>query len=523
PNAARNAFTHIYHANGPPAIIDKLLSDLDFHPLSINILAHVARGNQWTLEELMRSWEGQHTHLLDAGDGKRQSLSVTIELSLTSSSIQRLGPDARHVMQVAAFLPQGLNGRYLERLFPTVPNIHSIVGALCRLSLMYRKMDAYTMLSPIRLHILSAYKDDDIPPLDLTHIRAYYYKQLAQVHGEDDRGAWITTEDANLERLLAHDLSRATPMDMAFICRACYQFIRQLMQHKPRPTSLRPVVLRLPEDNPQLTKFLGFFKYIRQPRSRNASLYGKAVCALYLALLAHDLINVTESIDLYATAKRLFILNQEHNLAAQCLESMAVQYTWLAKISAAEGTLQDALTMRREHHILSPEDKARINLRLGRAVMHRGRLEESRVLLTGARRYFQDVNDTDHLSETVRLQGEVELRSGNYLAARQHFEARFLLPTFMSNAVDRAWNLIYLSVVEVREGNISEAQKLLEEASALVLGGNNIYAVSFVLFYQGALASDSGDFDLARDFFHRVFVTCESHTEPVVSSVNIVG
>ncbi|KAH7906080.1 hypothetical protein BJ138DRAFT_673348 [Hygrophoropsis aurantiaca] len=504
-----NAFTHVYHTNGSPVIIDKLLSDLDFHPLSINLLANVARDNLWTLEDLRRSWEGQHTRLLDLGGGKLQSLSVTIELSLTSSSsIQRLGADARHVMEIAAFLPQGLNERDLERLFPTIPNIRSIVDTLCRLSLMYRKNDAYTMLSPIRLHISSAHTDDD---LDLTHARAYYYEQLAQVDGEDDGGAWITTEDANLERLLAHDLSRATSMDMGFICRACCQFIYQLIQHKPRPTSLRAVIMRLPEVNPQPTKFLGFFKYIRQPRSQNACLSGKAECAFYLALLADDLINATQSIDLYATAKRLFILNQQHDLAAWCLERMAAQYTWLGKISAAEDTLQDALTMRREHHILSSEDEARIKLRLAGATMFRGRLEETRVLLTSARLYFEDVNNTHYLSETMQSQGELELRSGNHLAARHHLEARFLLPTFMSNADERAWNLIFLSMVEVREGNFSEAQKLLEEASALASGGKHIYTACFVLFHQVALASDGGDFDLARDFLHRVFVEVAAH------------
>ncbi|KAH7907620.1 hypothetical protein BJ138DRAFT_460116 [Hygrophoropsis aurantiaca] len=505
PNAARNAFTHTYHTNGSPAIIDKLLSDLDFHPLSINILAHVARENQWTLEELMRSWEGQQTRLLDVGNGKLQSLSVTIELSLTSSSIQRLGADARHVMQVAAFLPQGLNERGLEHLFPTVPNIHSVVDALCRLSLMYRKMDAYTMLSPIRLHISSAHKDDDIPSLNLMHVRAYYYKQLAEVNGKDDKGPWITTEDANLERLLAHDLSCATPMDMVFVCRACRQFIDQLMQHKPRPTSLRPVILRLPEGN----------------RSRNADLDSKAGCAFHLAMLTHNLVNVTESIDLYATAKRLFILSQRYDLAALCLEYLAFQYTWLGKISAAEYTLQDALTMRREHHILSSEDEARIILTLGGATMYSGRLGETRVLLTRARRYFQDVNNMDYLSRTMRQQGEMELRSGNYLAARQHFEARFLLPTFMGNAVERAWNFIFLSAVDVREGNFSEARKLLEEASALVPEGKDVYTACSVLFHQGALASDGGDFDLARDFFRRVFVEVAAHggqTEPALAT-----
>ncbi|KAH7908526.1 hypothetical protein BJ138DRAFT_345128, partial [Hygrophoropsis aurantiaca] len=55
------------------------------------------------------------------------------------------------------------------------------------------------------------------------------------------------------------------------------------------------------------------------------------------------------------------------------------------------------------------------------------------------------------------------------------------------------------------------AQKLLGEASAFVSGGKKIHIACIVLLRQGALASDGGDFDLARDFLRRVFGEVAAH------------
>ncbi|KAH7920115.1 hypothetical protein BV22DRAFT_1098718 [Leucogyrophana mollusca] len=503
-SAARQAFTEIYPVDGSQAIVDRLLSALDFHALSINLLAHVARENQWTLEELMRSWGQEQTHLLHIGNGKLRSLSATIELSLTSSSITKLGNDARHVMQVAAFLPQGINESALRDLFPAITNICSIVDTLCRLSLMYRKSDAYTMLSPIRIHISGIHQGMDIASVDLTHVRRYYYTQLADVTDEDDGGAWIGTEDANLERLLAHDLSQTTREDMAVICRACYHFIDQLILHKLRPISLRSVILGLPDGN-RPTKLSRFLKAVRLPSPGQPPSYGKAHCVLVLGSLADTLVNVTEAIELYAAAKRLFLLDQDHDMAAWCLQQIASQYTYLGKVADAERTLQEALTMRRKYRVLSPFDEAAINLHLGNALMCRGRLQEALVLLASAREYFECGGDGESgLSWAMSSQGEVELISGNCLAARHHFEARLSLHTRMDDDVGRSKSLVHLSTVEVAEGNAAEAHKLLQEAFMLSTGGKNTHEACVALRYRAALASDEGDFNFARDLLRRV-------------------
>ncbi|KAH7929612.1 hypothetical protein BV22DRAFT_1125538 [Leucogyrophana mollusca] len=503
-SAARQAFTEIYPVDGFPVIVDGLLSALDFHPLSINLLAHVARENQWTLGELMRSWGEQQTHLLHVGGGKLRSLSATIEMSLKSSSIASLGNDAQRVMQIAAFLPQGINEKALQDFFPDIANIRFVVDTLCRLSLMYRKLGAYTMLSPIRMHILGTHQGRDIPSVDLTHVRRHYYTQLEDLTYRDDGGVWIGTEDANLERLIAHDLSRATHEDMAIICHACYHFINQLHLHKQRPISLHSLILGLPDGN-RSTTLSSFLKSVPRPRSGQAPSYGKASCVFALGLLADGLASVTESIDLYEAAKRLHLLDRDHDRAALCLEYTAIQYTYLGKVADAERTLQEALTMRRKYRVLSSDNAAAINLHLGNIMIRRGRPRDALVLLASAREYFERSGDnTNSLSWAMWLYGEVELSSGNCLAARRHFAARLSLHTRMNDDVGQSSSLLDLSTVEVAEGNIAEAHKLLQDAFMLATGGKGTHEACAALWYRATLASDEDDFTFARNLLRRV-------------------
>ncbi|KAH7917420.1 hypothetical protein BV22DRAFT_1135419 [Leucogyrophana mollusca] len=525
-SAARQAFMEIYLLNDSRDTVDKLLSTLDFHALSINLLANVARENQWTLEELMKSWGEQQTHLLHVGEGKPQSLSATIEMSLTSSSITKLGNNARRVMEVAAFLPQGINETALRDLFPDIPNIRSVVDVLCRLSLMYRKSGAYTMLSPIRMDILGTHQGSDIPSVDLTHVRRYYYTKLADLIDRDDGGVWIGTEDANLERLIAYDLSRTTRKDIAVVCRACCHFIEQLRLHKPRPIALRSAILGLPDSN-HSTKMSSVLEAVLQLRPGQAPSYGKAHCLYILALLANRLVNVTEGINLCAAAQRLFLLDGRHNMAASCLESIATQHANLGKVADAEKALQEALAMRRKYGVLSPFDEADINLRIGDVMIRRGRLREALVLVASARKYFEHNRDATYgLSWAMKLQGDIELSSGNSLAARRHCEARLSLHTRMNDDVSRSKSLVGLSTVEVVEGHLAQAHELLQEAFKLSTGGKSTHDACVALWHRAALASDEGDFNFAKDLLRCVqaeLATFEGRSDVAIPVVTYIS
>ncbi|KAG5726855.1 hypothetical protein E4T56_gene1116 [Termitomyces sp. T112] len=89
-SAACEAF-QAYYPSIETSILIKLLSAVDFHPLSINLLAQAAVQNEWSPQDLITAWDHQRATLLEAGDGKSQSLAVTIETSLNSPSFLKLG------------------------------------------------------------------------------------------------------------------------------------------------------------------------------------------------------------------------------------------------------------------------------------------------------------------------------------------------------------------------------------------------------------------------------------------------
>jgi hypothetical protein len=237
--AAQETFARNFGVDVCPPEVKKLLSDLQFHPLSINLLAQAAVQNNWRPKILVQKWEKRLTSLLDG-------LKASIDFSLNSPSIQNL-EHGRHFLLTVAILPQGVDERKLKELFPAIDGVDVLYETLCRHSLLYLDDTSITMLAPIRLYLTN---NNTLDPRSIplfADIRAYYYSQLTKFAniepGEPDfeGGDWIITEDINVERLITLDLH--THENMETCSRACVHFIKHLIRHKSRPTALRPLVL----------------------------------------------------------------------------------------------------------------------------------------------------------------------------------------------------------------------------------------------------------------------------------------
>ena len=280
--SACNIFYSIYDHGGRSNIISDLVKRLDFHALSITLLATVASHSIWDYDRLAEEWEAQRAQVLRTVHN--ESLAATIELSLNSQTFCKLSPSpsqtplkqvassvlrklipssmlhpsapsARELLGVVAFFPQGVDENNLEWLFPTIPDRKNILDQFCILSLTYRSNGFVTMLAPIRDYLTP--KDPKSSAL-LCATKIHYFSRLLITvdpnRPDFGESRWIVSEDVNVEHML--DVFMSIDTKTGGIWDACLHFIQHLQWHKPRQTVLGPKIEALSDDHPSKPKCL---------------------------------------------------------------------------------------------------------------------------------------------------------------------------------------------------------------------------------------------------------------------------
>ena len=487
-DAAWRAFSTVY-SNVESSMVKRLrelLFQLDHHPLSINLLAQAGVQNEWSPSELEEAWERERTRILHLNRpgrnvSKIQSLSVTIELSLHSPTIQSLGEDARKVMRAIAFLPRGVNRGKLSEIFPSVKNIHEIFDTLARMSLTFRSDDGFvTMLAPIRLHV-GADKDYGVLINDL---QVYYYTELDRCSqlspGEEgfEQMKWIGSEDDNVERLINHFLVSSSSDHDAIMdaSTACENFLHLLYAQKPRRTILGPLVERLPADDSELA-------------------VAKAWCLRRLGELERYLGDLAEARELLSGAQKLFLYEGMRNAAASCLLQVARIGRDLGEYAEAERQFREASAIFSE--LRDSDGEAHCNHGLGRMLLKMGKGIGAAPFLEDAQDYFESIGDWQNVSEIRISLGRVELSKGNLGDAQNHFEAARGVAERMEN-----WNwlgecLRWEAEVSLKLEQWEKAQKLLGEARKHFLNTNDIRWAAACLMARGSAHCDQREFAIA--------------------------
>ena len=244
--AARDTFYRIFKRGGRSDMVDEILNQLDFHPLCITLLATVAHQNKWDDNRLTKEWKQRHTDVLQTEHN--HSLGATIELSLSSPMFVGLGSDARGLLGVIAFFPQGINEDSVDWLFPSIPNVAKILDKFCMLSLTYRRDGFVTMLVPLRDYLCP--KDPLSSPLFCATKDSYFARLPVKpdmFSPPPKETQWIISEDVNVEHLL--NVLASIDADSSGVWRACAAFLCLLYWHKQRQTALGPQIKQLPDDH----------------------------------------------------------------------------------------------------------------------------------------------------------------------------------------------------------------------------------------------------------------------------------
>jgi tetratricopeptide (TPR) repeat protein len=250
--AARDTFYHTYNTSDRSNLVNTILEQLNFHPLSITLLATVAHQNKWDTNRLAREWKQRRMGVLQT---EYRSLAATIEISFASPLFQGLGPDARALLGVVAFFPQGVDEKNLDWLFPTISNGTDVFSKFCTLSLTYRSNEFVTMLAPFRDYLRP--KDPKSSPILCATKTHYFTRMSVNINPNKPNfgeSQWITSEDVNVEHLL--DVFTTIDANSDSVWRACANFMQHLVWHKKRLVTLKPKIEGLPDDHSSKPKCL---------------------------------------------------------------------------------------------------------------------------------------------------------------------------------------------------------------------------------------------------------------------------
>ncbi|KAF9792079.1 hypothetical protein BJ322DRAFT_10503 [Thelephora terrestris] len=436
--SACDIFYSIYDNGGRSEVIGDLVRQLDFHALSITLLATTASHNFWDYTRLTNEWNVQRAQVLQTD--YNESLAATIELSLASPTFRSLGPHARDLLGVVAFLPQGINENNLNWLFSTIPNRKNIFDKFCVLSLTSRSNNFITMLAPIRDHLRP--RDPKLSPL-LCTTKDYYFTRLSVFVNPGRPGfeeaRWVVSEDVNAEHLLEVFTSIDTNSDIVWDAFA--GFMMHLYWHKRRYTVLGPRVEGLADDH-----------------------HSKPICLIHLARLSHLLGNYSEQKRLLSQAIKLKKEREDDSQVAYVLRLLSIANQALGLHDEGIQQTKEALAI--YERLGYTINQAECWKDLAELFHSKGRLDDAEKAGLHAIDLLPEKGEEFKLCQTHRSLGSIYGAKREKEKAIDHFEKALRLASAFGWRNQLFWNHYSLAGLFLNEAKFDEAHSHIDQAKS---------------------------------------------------------
>ena len=454
--AACDTFHRIYRRGEHSDLTNNILEQLDFHPLSITILATVAHHNRWDTDRLAREWDEHRTDMLRTDHNK--GLAATIGLSLSSLMFQELGPDARDLLGIVAFFPQGVDENNIEWLFPTITGRKNIFDKFCVLSLAYRSDDFITMLVPIRGHLSP--KDPTSAPL-LCSTKERYFSRLS-VYVEPGRpgfeeARWITSEDVNVEHLL--DVFTAIDVTSDDVWSACCNFMIHLFWHKARLVTLGRKIEALPDDHPS-----------------------KLECILRLSLLFQTVGNFPECKRLLTHALGLSREQGNDYQLARILGELSAVHSRMDLFKEGIQLAKEASEI--YGRLGGPVEQAKSSMFLAQSFLDNKRPDAAEEAASRAINLFSEKGEQFMVCKCQHLLGVIYQSKGETEKAVHHCEVALGIASLFNQFNTLVWIRFTLAQLLFSEGKFDEAHAHVEHAKLHATDGNDGYLLAHAMELQ---------------------------------------
>jgi len=452
-DAASEAFKEVYTLHPVDDTIRSVLSELDYHPLSINILANTAKISRWSPIRLLEAWKEGQSRVLNSKttDSKYRSLRVSIELSLSCAIFQDNEDATLLLLRAIALLPKGIHEADLSSIvLREDANTGNLADLLCQCSLAYWTQGRLTVLAPIRMYIADRYNENLPYNEPLIHvIRQYYYAQITDMAVD-----FVEREHANIDKLIHFDmLSDLYHSDLdiqLFVLQKTGSF---LVCTSVQKTSLWPLLVSQAQD--------GSFD---QP---DVFAWCLSKCLAQACWAEYKRSEYKEALLKVEVAEKYC---RDHSPVCnerllRCLQMKGVIFRSYGNLVGTTTVLQEASSI--TESMDNPLGKVHLDQTIASVLLLQGETTRAEALLTSCQTYLESVDEHVHLKNLVVDRSYAAICRNDFHSARLFLENAQKLDQMHNGGKERLYLLNWQASCEGWAGDNAAALKILKEAAGI--------------------------------------------------------